>query len=187
MKPLKKITALSILFLSFSSLNAQYEMEPVEGYSPRIGLMVYMLEDLKRRITEEVQDLNQSQTDFMFDEDANSIGSLIMHLVSTEAYFQIETLEGRQWTEQEQERLGIAGGLNDETKRQLKGKPIHHYLDLWGEVREKTLAGLKTKDDTWFASSVDEGMNYHWAWYHVMEHSANHMGQIALVKNRLPE
>jgi len=162
-------------------------MKPVEGYSPKIGLMVYMLEDLKNRITAEVKDLDLTQTDFQFDKDANTIGSLVMHLVSTEGYFQIETLEGRQWTEEEQKRLGIAGGLNDESKKILKGKPIQHYLDLWDEVRQKTLAGLKTKDDDWFASNVDEGMNYHWAWYHVMEHSANHMGQIALVKNRLPK
>jgi uncharacterized damage-inducible protein DinB len=187
MKSLKKKTTLLILCFSLSLVNAQYEMKPVEGYSPQIGLMVYMLEDLKSRITEEVKDLDQSQTDFLFDKDANSIGSLIMHLVSTEAYFQIETLEGRQWTDEEQKRLGIGAGLNEESKRRLKGKPIQHYLDLWNEVREKTLAGLKTKDDAWFASSIDGDMNYHWAWYHVMEHSANHMGQIGSVKNRLPD
>ena len=82
-------------------------------------------------------------------------------------------------------RLGLAGELNAETREKLKGYPIQHYLDLWEEVRKKTLAGLKTKDDAWFASSLEEGINYHYIWYHVMEHSANHMGQIALVKNRL--
>lgn len=182
-----KRTLLIFLSLTATITFAQYEMKPAEGYSPKIGLMVYMLEDLKNRITAEVKDLDLTQTDFQFDKEANTIGSLVMHLVSTEAYFQVETLEGRQWTEEEQKRLGIAGGLNDESKKILKGKPIQHYLDLWDEVRQKTLAGLKTKDDDWFASNVDEGMNYHWAWYHVMEHSANHMGQIALVKNRLPK
>jgi len=187
MKSLKKKTTLLILGISLSVVSAQYEMKPVEGYTPQIGLMVYMLEDLKSRITEQVKDLDQTQTDFLFDKDANSIGSLIMHLVSTEAYFQIETLESRQWTDEERERLGIGAGLNEESKGKLKGKPIQHYLGLWDEVREKTLAGLKTKDDAWFDSIIDEGLNYHWAWYHVMEHSANHMGQIASVKNRLPE
>ena len=110
-----------------------------------------------------------------------------MHLVSTEAYYQIETLEGRQWTEEEQARLGLAGELSGETKEILQGRPIQHYLDLWDEVREKTLAGLKTKDDHWFASNIEEGINYHWVWFHVMEHSANHMGQIGTIMNRLPE
>lgn len=183
---MEKIFLLCLFFNGLISL-AQYEIKPLEGYTPNIGVMVCMLEDLKNRITEQVKDLDQSQTDFLYDEDANSIGSLIMHLVSTEAYYQIETIEGRQFTEDEKARLGVAGGLNDETKKRLRGKPIQHYLDLWNEVRQKTLTGLKTKDDEWFASNIEEGINYHWVWYHVMEHSANHMGQIATIKNRLSE
>lgn len=182
-----KKALLGILLLTTTIAFAQYEIKPLEGYSPNIGVMVSMLEDLKDRITEQVKDLDQSQTDFLYDEDANSIGSLVMHLVSTEAYYQIETLEGRQLTEDEQKRLGVGGALNDESKKILQGKPIQHYLDLWNEVRQKTLAGLKTKDDKWFTSNIEEGINYHWVWYHVMEHSANHMGQIGSVKNRLPE
>ncbi len=178
---------LVVLSLTFTTLNAQNMVEPTPGYTTQIGVMVFMLEDLKDRITEQVKDLNQAQTDFLFDENANSIGALVMHLVSTEAYYYIETLEGRQWTEDERTRLGLAGELNAETREKLKGYPIQHYLDLWDEVREKTLAGLKTKDDEWFASSLEEGLDYHYVWYHVMEHSANHMGQIALVKNRLPK
>jgi hypothetical protein len=110
-----------------------------------------------------------------------------MHLVSTEAYYQIATLEGREWTEDEQARFGRAGELNEEVKSLQKGKPISYYLDLWDEVREKSLSGLKTKDDAWFSSNLEEGLNYHYIWYHVMEHSANHMGQIGTVKNRLPQ
>ncbi|MEO1012275.1 MAG: DUF664 domain-containing protein [Bacteroidota bacterium] len=177
----------AILLLMGTLGQAQHEISPAEGYSPHIGLMVSMLEDLKGRITLQVKDLDQSQTDFLFDKDANNIGALVMHLVSTEAYYQIETLEGRRWTEQERDRLGIAGVLNEESKKRLKGKPIQYYLDLWDEVREKTLKGLKTKDDSWFSSYLEEGINHHWVWYHVMEHQANHMGQIALVKNRLPK
>jgi uncharacterized damage-inducible protein DinB len=176
-----------LLFLMITIAFGQYEIKPEEGYTPRIGLMVAMLEDLKVRITEQVVDLNQIETDYLFDEKANSIGSLVMHLVATEAYFQVESLEGRQWTDDEAAFWMIGAGLNDDSRKQLKGKAIQYYVDLWDGVRQKTLAGLKTKDDAWFASNIDEEMNYHWAWYHVMEHQANHMGQIALVKNRLPK
>ena len=186
MKSLKsKITTL-LLLLPIIFLNAQGELKSVEGYSPKIGLMVYMLEDLKDRITEQVKDLDQSQVDFLYDDNANSIGALIMHLVSTESYYQVATLKGRDWTEDERTRFGIAGEINQKVKNMLKGMPITHYLDLWDEVREETLKELETKDDDWFASSIEEGLNYHYIWYHVMEHSANHMGQIATIKNRLP-
>lgn len=182
-----KKSILAFYFFATLAGHSQNEIKPLEGYSPNIGIMVNMLEDLKIRITEEVKDLDQSKTDFEFDKKANSIGALVMHLVATEAYYQIETLEGRQLTDGEEKRLGVGGDLNEDSKIQLKGQPIQYYLDLWDEVRQKTLLGLKSKDDAWFASVIDEGLNYHWAWYHVMEHQANHMGQIALVKNRLAE
>ncbi len=187
MKPKKKNAALLVLCFSLSLVNAQYEIKPEKGYTPQIGLMVDMLEELKDRITEDIRDLNQAETDYLFDDKANSIGAMIMHLVATEAYFQVETLEERTWTEEESEFWTIAGGLGAESRDKLKGKPIKFYLDLWDKVREKTLEGLKIKDDAWFAATMDESMNNHWAWFHILEHQANHMGQIALVKKRLPE
>jgi len=187
MRSLKTKNSLLLLCLPMLFLQAQGELKSVEGYSPNIGSMVYMLEDLKERITEQVKNLDQTQTDFQYDADANSIGALIMHLVSTESYYQVATLEGREWTAEEIESLGVAGELNSKVNNMLKGEPIGYYLDLWDEVRAKTLTGLKTKDDAWFASNIEEGLNYRYIWYHVMEHSANHMGQIGTIKNRLPK
>jgi uncharacterized damage-inducible protein DinB len=168
-------------------LQAQYIIEPAEGYSTQIGIMVEMLEDLKARISANVQDLSQRQTDYMIDEKGNSIGALLMHIMATEAYTQVETLEGRNWTAEEAAFWNAAGELGAVSRAKIKGKPITYYLELWDEVRAKTLDGLKQRDDAWFASMIEEGMNYHWAWFHVLEHTANHMGQIASVKNRLPE
>lgn len=187
MKSVKKNVVIAVLCFSFSLANAQYEIKPVEGYTPQIGIMVDMLEEIKDRITENVLDLNQEETDYLFDDKANSIGSIIMHMAATESYYQVETLEERTWTDEEAEFWGIGGELGTESREKLQGKPVKYYLDLWNEVREKTLEGLKARDDEWFASSIEEGINYHWVWFHVLEHSANHMGQVALIKNRLRE
>ena len=43
---------------------------------------------------------------------------------------------------------------------------------------------LIEKDDEWFAES-NGAMSNHWAWFHVMEHQANHMGQLALITKRI--
>ncbi len=187
MKSKKKILALQVLCFSFSIANAQYEIIPEKGYTPQIGIMVDMLENLKDQISEITRDLDQAETDYLFDANANSIGAIIMHLVANEAYYQVETLEELTWTDEEEEVWGIAGDLGADSRDKLKGKPIKYYLDLWDKVRKKTLEGLKSKDDEWFASSIDEGINNHYVWFHVLKHSANHMGQIELVKNRLPK
>ena len=187
MTPRPKKYFLLAFFFTFTLLHGQYEIIPEPGYSPQIGIMVDMLEELKDRISAEVKDLNQEQTDYLIDAQANSIGAMVMHLVATESYYQVETLEGRQWTEEEAALLQLAGGMGPESREVLKGKPIQYYLDLWDGVRTKTLEGLKKRDDAWFASRIEEGINNHWAWFHVLEHMAAHMGQIALVKKRLPQ
>lgn len=182
-----RIVFVTLVLGSFSLSNAQYKVTVTEGYSPQIGMMVNMLEDIKNRITEMTKDLDQTETDFLFDEKANSIGAIIMHLAAIESYTYVETLENRHWTEEEALFWATTSDLSENTQEVMKGKPIQYYLEQWDKVRNKTLEGLKQKDDDWFASDIDEGMNYHWAWFHVMEHAAAHMGQINLVQNRLPK
>lgn len=184
---MRKYYLILLLCFSISIVSAQGEIKPIEGYAPQIGIMVYMLEEIKDLIEEQTRDLNQTETDFLFDEKANSIGAMIMHIAATEDYIRVETLEERQWTDDEREFWLAAGGLGDESRTNLKGKPITYYLDLWDKVRIKTLEGLKSRDDAWFAEGISEGMNIHWAWFHILKHSANHRGQIALVKARLPK
>ncbi|NER18350.1 DinB family protein [Spongiivirga citrea] len=180
----KAALAISFLLISFIS-QAQYEIKSIEGYSPNIGVLITMLDDLKERVTSSVRDLNQEQTDFLLDDNANRIGAMIYHLAATEKYYQLYTFEGRQFNAEEQKTWGLALGLGESGRdsKLLKGKPIKYYLDIWDDVRADTKKMLKTKDDAWLNTKASR-MNYHWAWYHVMEHQANHMGQIRLIQKR---
>jgi uncharacterized damage-inducible protein DinB len=167
---------------------AQSTISPAKGYSHDIGNMVSMLENLKSRVTGSVQGLNQEQTDFLLDSKANRIGAMIMHLAATEVYYQAYTFEDREMNASEKEQWGVALGLGDEARVEFTGKPISYYLEAWTEVRKKTNELLKTKDDKWFAKNTKGGqMNNQFAWFHVMEHQANHMGQINMLRSRLPE
>jgi len=148
--------------------------------------MVAMLEDLKGRITRNVRNLDQNGTDFLLDENANRIGAMILHLAATEKIYQVMTFENRRYNREEAAFWDTPMGLGDAGRRELVGKPIKYYLDKWNEVRAETLRILKTKDDAWLNSDVrGRGMTNHWAWFHVMEHQANHMGQIAMIRKRI--
>lgn len=177
-----------ILTLISISINAQ-KIEPTEGYSPQIGILVSMLENLKLRVTYNVQNLNQEETDFLMDEESNRIGALIMHLAATEKYYQVFTFSNRDFNPQERKQgFQKALDLGKPAQKEFKDKPIDYYLKIWDEVRNETLEILKTKDDEWLNSPVGKSqMNNFYAWYHVMEHQANHMGQIALIVKRLPK
>ena len=178
---------LLLLCLVVITAKAQYKIKPKEGYTPQIGILVDMLEEIKDRISKDVEDLNQDEVDFLIDAKANSIGAIIMHLAATEVYYQVETLEERTMTMEEEEFWATGLSLTNVSRTQLKKKPVNYYLGLWDEVRDKTLQGLKKRDDAWLAAEIDETMNNHWAWFHILEHQASHMGQISLIKNRFPQ
>ncbi len=183
-----KLLTLPLVFLLLNvfSLNGQNIIKAPKGYSPQIGTTVSMLEDLKGRVTRSVSNLSQEETDFLLDDKANRVGALIMHLAATEKYYQVYTFENRGYNKEEEEKWETALSLGENAQEAIKGKPIDYYLKIWDEVRAETLRLLKTKDDKWFKSKVKEGsMNNHWAWYHVMEHQANHMGQIRLITKRI--
>lgn len=181
-----KHSIIAVFLVLFNlSLYAQNEIRVPKGFSPQIGTTLSMMEDLKKRVTNSVIDLNQEETDFLLDGNANRIGALIFHLAATEKYYQLYTFENRGFNKEEKEKWDIALNLGDNARESLKGKPIEYYLEIWDEVRNETKRLLKTKDDKWFAAMVEQSsMNNHWAWYHVMEHQANHMGQIRLISKR---
>jgi len=189
MKQTIKLFSLVIIFLTLlntGDTQAQNRIETLKGYSPQIGTTLSMMDDLKRRVTSSVIGLNQEETDFLLDNNANRIGAMIMHLAATEKYYQLYTFENRGFNKEEKKKWDTALSLGQAGRDALKDKPIDYYLDIWNEVREETKRLLKTKDDEWFASKVKKSsMNNHWAWYHVMEHQANHMGQIRLITKRI--
>ncbi|MEP2936465.1 MAG: DUF664 domain-containing protein [Gilvibacter sp.] len=181
----KRLLLLAVLFVSLTLPSKAQTIDNTKGYSPQIGAMISMLDDLKSRVTRSVANLDQAGTDFLLDEDANRVGAMILHLAATEKYYQLYTFENRGYNSEERKKWETALNLGAGARDVLKDKPIDYYLDIWNEVREETKRLLKTKDDDWFASRVKgSSMNNHWAWYHVMEHQANHMGQIRLIIKR---
>ncbi|MEM9921134.1 MAG: DUF664 domain-containing protein [Bacteroidota bacterium] len=184
MRKLSLFLSLALSILYFHSANGQIGKAP-EGYSPQIGSMVLMLEDLKERVAYTVKDLSQKETDFLLDEKATRVGALVLHLAATEKFYQVYTFKNRGYSEEEKLVWDIPMDLGDKAREELVGKPIDYYLKRWDEVRKESLRLLKTKDDEWFNSKMtDSDLTNHYAWYHVMEHQANHLGQILLVLNR---
>ena len=187
---MKHLILTLFLITSITDLEAQYAIKNTDGYTPQMGALISMLDDLKDRVSGIVKDLDQQETDFLLDENANRIGSLILHLAATEKYYQLATFYDERLDEEKDEEWLTALRLGDKARQNLVNKPISYYLEKWEEVRIKTKEVLKTKDDQWLLELRDNApggaeYNYYWAWYHVMEHQANHMGQLALITKRI--
>lgn len=159
----------------------------VEGASPQIGAMISMLEDLKDRVERTVKNMSQYEIDYLHDDKANRIGSLIMHLAAAEKYYQVFTFEGREFNEEEKKKWDTALNLDQGGRDEFKGHNIQYYLDIYNEVRAKTISELKKRDDAWFAEVQKKyDISNQYCWFHVMEHQSSHLGQILFLKKRIP-
>ncbi len=122
---------------------------PRKGYSPQIGALVSMMAYMRQTIINTVKDLSVEDLDYLFDENANSIGAMIMHLGATDKFYQINTFEGREeFTPEEDKIWGAAMRLGAEGREKIKGNTAAYYLKMIAEVRAETLEKLKEKDDS---------------------------------------
>ena len=160
---------------------------PIEGYTPQIGTLVTMLDNLSIRIEKQMNSLDIRELDHIMDKEANSIGALIMHLIATEVYYQNLTFDEMEYDEEDTKQLDIAMALGEGARNNINGKEANYYFDLWKKVRAKTKENFKNKDDAWLAEVYPgSNVNNHFAWFHVMEHQSSHLGQMLLLRKRIP-
>ena len=204
---IKKSSILTIGALGSSSVFASSESIPIgnftqnddinvfgpkEGYTPQLGTLVSMMDWMRMVILSPVKDMSVSDLDFLVDENANSIGAMLMHLAATERFYQIHTFENKKWgdwSKEDADKWNVASGLGDKARQQIKGNTLDYYLDHLFEVRENTLAEFKNRDDEWLMS-IDKDFfwgptNNYCKWFHVCEHESNHNGQFKFIKSRI--
>ncbi|KAA6464524.1 DUF664 domain-containing protein [Acidobacteria bacterium AB60] len=168
---------------------------PRAGFTPQIGSFVSMLTWMREQngVLSATKGLTQADLDALFDANANTIGALMLHLAATETYYQLHTFEGMKWNswgEDIKKKWDAAMDLGDAGRKEIKGHDREYYVGILHEVREKTLAEFRKRDDAWLLA-VDK--TFPWGptnnlckWFHVCEHEAHHTGQIALLRKRLP-
>lgn len=166
---------------------------PKPGYTPQIGTLVSMLTWVQRGVIGPTQKLTQADLDHLLDKDANSIGALLLHLAATETYYQRHTFNGEPWGKWPADisaKWDAAMDLGDAGRKTIKGHDLAFYTDALHEVREKSLAEFRKRDDAWLmAVDKDWGWgptNNYCKWFHVCEHISHHAGQIDLLIKRLP-
>jgi hypothetical protein len=166
---------------------------PREGFSPHIGTIASMMTWMRNAILYPVKGMTVEQLDYIHDENANSIGSMLFHLAATERFYQIHTFEGKNWgdwSDADKKRFDVPMKLGEDARKTIKANNLDFYLNVLNEVRENTLKEFKKRDDKWLME-VDNDWgwgptNNYCKWFHVCEHESNHNGQIKWIKSRLP-
>jgi len=166
---------------------------PIKGYTPHIGTMVTMLNYMRETIVSRLTNLSIKELDFLLDDEANSIGAILLHMVAIDTSYQRDSFDGKAWSfdnEKDNKALAAAMDLGDAGRKLIKGYPIEFYLNALKESRAFTLEQLKEKDDEWLLKKdLSWGrrnpVNNYWKWFHVCEHESNHNGQIRIIRKRI--
>lgn len=163
-----------------------YLVNQKDGLTLEFSKLVSMMEYTRMTTLAEVSNLKVEQLDFLFNEEANSIGMLLEHMISIEKAYQIDTFENREFTEEDIRMLNPGLELGKAAREQIKGNSIDYYLSKLEETRKITIEKFKVLTDSWLFEQTpfweDKPTNNYFKWFHVMEDELNHRGQIRLIK-----
>jgi uncharacterized damage-inducible protein DinB len=163
-----------------------FRIKPQEGYDKKIGDLVSMLNYTRQMTLYETSDLSRQELEYIQDESSNSIGALLLHMAAIEFVHQVISFEKRDLTKEEYEEWGPALELGDKGRAKLKNFTADYYFEKLEKVRNKTLAFLRNKEDSWLdeEGSWDNGIPYnnYFLWFHVIEDETSHRGQIKTLK-----
>ena len=159
---------------------------PVPASHSELGRLLWMLEDTRARTLAVVHDLDQGTLDWTAPGVDNSIGSLLYHIALIEAdYLYADILgvdypawleEAFPWPDRDQ-----AGHLSDVT-----GVPLADHLARLERVRGEFLvliAPLTAEEmsASRFLPETDYEISPAWTLHHLMQHEAEHCGQITAI------
>jgi uncharacterized damage-inducible protein DinB len=158
------------------------------GFTPEIGRLVSMMNYVRFTTLSAVAGLSVDDLDYVHDAQSNSIGALLAHIAATEVGYQAATFYARDLNDAEKQEWGAAFSLGERARSEIKGQELSHYVKQLEQVRDKTLAELRQRNDEWldeqtFASS-GQGVNNYFKWFHVFGHEINHRGQIRWLRAR---
>ncbi|ANU09515.1 hypothetical protein A1A1_12047 [Planococcus antarcticus DSM 14505] len=166
-----------------------YRITPTENFAEKTGELVSLLEHTREVTLSDLSDLSQSELDYLPDESGNSIGSLLLHIASVEFVHQIVSSENRDLTESEYLKWRTSLELGDKAREEIQKNSLAYYLNELCQVRQGTLALLKSKQDSWLSEEKKwpNGVPYnnYYLWFHVMEDEISHRGQIRTIKRLL--
>ncbi len=162
-----------------------YVFRDLEGFSPHISRLVFMLDYARRNTLSSVQGLSVEQLDTQVMKQGNTVGMLLTHIAHVEETYQSVTFRGARPTGRSAENV-----LSDVGRKEIKGKELRYYREHLKTVRAETLVELQKRDDNWLYQEYTPWpngtpMNNFFCWFHVLEDELNHGGQIKILRKEM--
>lgn len=170
------------------SSREQRIMEIPTGYDPNIAPLVWMLEDTRRRTKAAIAGVSEQTVDWTPPEGGNTIGTLLYHIMVIEMSYLYEDMLQVTALPKEVEKLVIhdvrdAHGL----LTVVKGEPLGIHLlrlDAGRGLLLKTLRTMSLIEFRRVRAVEDYHITPEWVLHHLMQHEAEHRGQIMELRQR---
>jgi uncharacterized damage-inducible protein DinB len=167
----------------------RYIIDPLEGYPTEIGRALWSLEDVRRATRRAVDGLEVEELDAASTEGENSIGSLLYHIAVIEAdWLYMEVLEQESFPDE-------ALALFPQDVRDDRGKlavvrdlPLDNHMRRLDRTRELLLGAFQSisvEDYRRARSFPRYDVTPEWVIHHLVQHEAEHGGQIRLLRQSM--
>lgn len=90
-----------------------FVIDKIDGLQVEFSKLVSMMNYARYTTMQAVEGLTTEELDYLYDDEANSIGMLLYHMAAIEFYYQIHTFEDREPTDAELKRWLPAVELGD--------------------------------------------------------------------------
>lgn len=167
-------------------------LEPVAGLSREIGLMIASFEEVRAQTIGHIADLSQDELAFRVFPTAHQIGGLVLHLAECEFWWIQAVFAGKEISEEDRQLAHL--GDTTESDFSLKGYDAERCIDRLNIIHQRTIETLSAVTDDRLDRMVEFGTDpkrlrcsLRWILHHLIEHEANHKGQIAMMKRLMRE
>lgn len=162
----------------------QWHLDPVPGYEPLVGRFLAMMEDTRRRLWRDLEGFDSGDLDRTPAGSPNSVGTLLYHIAAIELDWLYADLLGGEFPEGTAEWFPV--DVREENGRLSPvAEPLERHQARLEWVREcvrRELHRFTDADmDRTFVSGAD-GNGGSWILHHLMQHEAEHRGQIGEIR-----
>ena len=167
---------------------SNYCLGPGTEVNSHKELLLNQMQFIREKTINLVAGLSIAELDYEFDQFANTIGTLLLHIGSLEYFTLRNVFPGIPFLHSEAIIWAKAFG-QQMSKKLVYGDSVAFYLDSIAGIRQTTIERLSVKNDEWLFESrweKDDIMyNYYYKFFHLIEDEISHCGQIKIIKKRI--
>lgn len=170
---------------------ARRTLSSIPGFPTEIGFCLDGMEEVREQVKESVEGISDEDLQSSAVRGAHSIGALVLHIGEAEWYWMQCVVSGHQLTDEDR-RAPFWDVLKDPESVFEKSYSAEFCLNQIRTIREQTRQTLAQHDDSELDrifSFVRRGeaheLSLRWILHHLIDHEAQHKGQILMLKRLL--